>query len=314
MIDLLEAERATVLEIRSDKKAYLDQHIPGSVHIPYAEFRGPDKNPGKVPDVTQLANVLGARGIDTNKTVVIVHDGVTPTDFGAAARVYWTLKSVGFGSLAILNGGFRGYQKDGFEIASFWAYDRHRNSDGDATELTLVILSSHNVLANYDRTMIVEIDDFEFYPDADYDDCEDSFDAFPFDEAECYDTDMDGVGDNADPDDDNDGVPDDLDVWPLDNSQSTDTDGDGLADFRNNVTAGDSYDFEGGAIPANMSSSWTFWSPNCPSRSTCEWSSPSSATNSSLTSPKYCSSKMPPAMASVSGSTIRVLVPSPFLD
>ena len=118
LIDLLEAEHATVLEIRSDKKAYLDQHIPGSVHIPYAEFRGPDNNPGKVPDVTQLANVLGARGIDTNKTVVIVHDGVTPTDFGAAARVYWTLKSVGFGSLAILNGGFRGYQKDGFEIAS----------------------------------------------------------------------------------------------------------------------------------------------------------------------------------------------------
>ena len=118
LTDLLEAESATVLEIRSDEKAYLDKHIPGSVHIPYAEFRGPDKNPGKLPDVTQLANVLGTRGIDFNKPVVIVHDGVTPTDFGAASRVYWTLKSVGFGSLAILNGGFRSYQKDGFEIAS----------------------------------------------------------------------------------------------------------------------------------------------------------------------------------------------------
>jgi len=53
-------------------------------------------------------------------SVVIVHDGVTTTDFGAAARVYWTLKSVGFESLAILNGGFRGYQKDGFELASGW--------------------------------------------------------------------------------------------------------------------------------------------------------------------------------------------------
>ena len=88
LTDLLEAESATVLEIRSDEKAYLDKHIPGSVHIPYAEFRGPDKNPGKLPDVTQLANVLGTRGIDFNKPVVIVHDGVTPTDFGAASRAF----------------------------------------------------------------------------------------------------------------------------------------------------------------------------------------------------------------------------------
>ena len=118
LTDLLEEEGATVLEIRSDEKAYLDQHIPGSVHIPYAEFRGPDSNPGRLPDMTHLANVLGNRGIDTKRPIVIVHDGVTTTDFGAAARVYWTLKSVGFESLAILNGGFRAYQKDGFEIAS----------------------------------------------------------------------------------------------------------------------------------------------------------------------------------------------------
>lgn len=118
LTDLLEEKGATVLEIRSDEKAYLDHHIPGSVHIPYAEFRGPDTNPGRLPNMEQLANVLGIRGIDTKKPVVIVHDGVTTTDFGAASRVYWTLKSVGFDSLAILNGGFRAYQKDGFEIAS----------------------------------------------------------------------------------------------------------------------------------------------------------------------------------------------------
>ena len=118
LTDLLEEEGVTVLEIRSDEKAYLDQHIPGSVHVPYVEFRGPDSNPGRLPDMSHLANVLGKRGIDINTPIVIVHDGVTTTDFGAAARVYWTLKSVGFESLAILNGGFRAYQKDGFEIAA----------------------------------------------------------------------------------------------------------------------------------------------------------------------------------------------------
>jgi thiosulfate/3-mercaptopyruvate sulfurtransferase len=118
LTDLLDNNEVKVVEIRSEEKAYLKQHIPGSVYIPYGEFRGPKENPGKLPQLNKLAAALGSRGIDVSDSVVIVHDGVTTTDFGAAARVYWTLKSVGFESLAILNGGFRAYQKDGFDLAS----------------------------------------------------------------------------------------------------------------------------------------------------------------------------------------------------
>lgn len=118
LTDLIENNSAKVLEIRSDENAYLEQHIPDSVHLSYAEFRGPETNPGKLPELSKLAKALGSRGIQADDAVVIVHDGVTTTDFGAAARVYWTLKSVGFESLTILNGGFRAYQKDGFELAS----------------------------------------------------------------------------------------------------------------------------------------------------------------------------------------------------
>jgi thiosulfate/3-mercaptopyruvate sulfurtransferase len=118
LTDLLDNNEVKVLEIRGDEKEYLKQHIPSSVYIPYSEFRGPKQNPGQLPELNKLAKALGSQGIDTTDSVVIVHDGVTTTDFGAAARVYWTLKSVGFDSLAILNGGFRAYQKDGFELAS----------------------------------------------------------------------------------------------------------------------------------------------------------------------------------------------------
>ena len=118
LTDLVEDNSVKVLEIRSDENAFLKQHIPGSVHLSYGEFRGPETNPGQLPDLKKLAKALGSRGIQVEDAVVIVHDGVTTTDFGAAARVYWTLKSVGFESLAILNGGFRAYQKDGFELAS----------------------------------------------------------------------------------------------------------------------------------------------------------------------------------------------------
>ena len=118
LTDLIEDNSAKVLEIRSDENAYLEQHIPGSVYLSYQEFRGPETNPGKLPELSKLAKALGSRGIQAGDAVVIVHNGVTTTDFGAAARVYWTLKSVGFESLAILNGGFRAYQKDGFELVT----------------------------------------------------------------------------------------------------------------------------------------------------------------------------------------------------
>jgi thiosulfate/3-mercaptopyruvate sulfurtransferase len=118
LADLSESGSVSVLEIRSSEKEYVKTHIPGSVHIPYGAFRGPKNNPGKLPELNKLATVLGSKGLNPENAVVIVHDGITTSDFGAAARVYWTLKSVGFKELAILNGGFRGYQKDGFEQAS----------------------------------------------------------------------------------------------------------------------------------------------------------------------------------------------------
>lgn len=118
LTDLIEDNSVKVLEIRSDDNDYLTQHIPRSVHLSYQEFRGPETNPGELPELSKLAKALGSRGIQADDAVVIVHDGVTTTDFGAAARVYWTLKSVGFESLAILNGGFRAYQKDGFELVT----------------------------------------------------------------------------------------------------------------------------------------------------------------------------------------------------
>ena len=94
--------------------------------------------------------------------------------------------------------------------------------------------------------------------DDDNDGVDDANDAFPNDASEWADADGDGFGDNADLDDDNDGVNDDMDAWPLDSSRDTDTDGDGIADYANVVTPGESFDFETGAIPANITTLWGY--------------------------------------------------------
>ena len=94
--------------------------------------------------------------------------------------------------------------------------------------------------------------------DDDNDGTPDASDAFPYDPTEDSDADGDFIGDNVDTDDDNDGVTDADDVWPLDNTQSTDTDGDGIADFLNSIVPGESFDFETGAIPSNITTTWGY--------------------------------------------------------
>jgi len=80
-----------------------------------------------------------------------------------------------------------------------------------------------------------------------------TFDAFPLDPQEQYDTDNDGVGNNADNDDDNDGIEDALDAFPLNPNENLDTDGDGIGDTTDLDDDGDGYpdsvEIQGGSDP-----------------------------------------------------------------
>lgn len=101
-----------ILDIRADKD-YAAGHIPGAINTPYGKYRGPKENPGQLPAEAALTELLQAAGIDANSQVVVVHGGVDHTDFGAAARVYWTLKVGGLNKLSILDGGTAGWKKAG---------------------------------------------------------------------------------------------------------------------------------------------------------------------------------------------------------
>jgi thiosulfate/3-mercaptopyruvate sulfurtransferase len=105
-----------ILDIRA--KGFEQGHIAGAVSAPYALFRGPAENPGAVPAVAQLEITLERLGLTPLRPVVIVSQGDTDTDFGAAARVYWTLKSSGFTELAVLNGGAAAWVNAGLPLST----------------------------------------------------------------------------------------------------------------------------------------------------------------------------------------------------
>jgi thiosulfate/3-mercaptopyruvate sulfurtransferase len=109
-----------VLDVRSaldggGAEAYRKGHIPGAIHSDYdkAGWRVTRNGiPFMVPNETELEKLIGELGIDEENHVVVVPAGVHATDFGAAARVYWTFKYAGHDKVSILDGGFAAWTAD----------------------------------------------------------------------------------------------------------------------------------------------------------------------------------------------------------
>jgi thiosulfate/3-mercaptopyruvate sulfurtransferase len=109
---LLERPDVRVIDIR-DPKSYAARHIPGAVSAPYPGWRGPASNPGELPDLPKLTALVQKLGLAPEVHAVVVSSGADETDFGASARVYWTLKVLGLKELSILNGGVEAWAKAG---------------------------------------------------------------------------------------------------------------------------------------------------------------------------------------------------------
>ena len=101
-----------VIDIR-DAKSYGANHIAGAVNAPYGQWRGPAENPGELPALPKLTQLVQSLGLTPTTHAVIVSSGADATDFGASARVYWTLKVLGLKELSILNGGDQAWTKAG---------------------------------------------------------------------------------------------------------------------------------------------------------------------------------------------------------
>lgn len=118
--------QVVILDVRSaidggGAEAYGRGHIPGSFHSDYdkAGWRVTRGGvPFMLPTVPELEKLIGELGIDEDSHVVVVPAGVHNTDFGAAARVYWTLKVAGVTRLSILDGGYAAWVNAGQAIDS----------------------------------------------------------------------------------------------------------------------------------------------------------------------------------------------------
>ncbi|MBI4184611.1 MAG: sulfurtransferase [Proteobacteria bacterium] len=101
-----------VLDIRS---GFAGGHVPGAVGADYATAGwrvDRDGVPGMLAPVADLEALIGGLGISRASHVIVVADGKTSTDMGAATRVYWTFKVLGHDRVSVLDGGFAAWTAD----------------------------------------------------------------------------------------------------------------------------------------------------------------------------------------------------------
>ena len=108
---------ALIIDIRSPK-AFAAGHAPGAVNAPYPRWRGPRENPGRRLSDAALTTLLRGIGVARDRPAIVAYQGRGATDFGAAARVYWTLKSAGVARIAILNGGVDAWTDAGLALST----------------------------------------------------------------------------------------------------------------------------------------------------------------------------------------------------
>ena len=128
----LDDAKLVIIDLRNkiDEGSYetfLEGHIPGAIHSDYLKdgWRvGRDGVVGLLPEADQFQSLARRLGVSDDTHVVVVPAGVSSTDFGSAARAYWTFKVFGHNNVSILDGGFaawRDYAPGNIETGAFVA-------------------------------------------------------------------------------------------------------------------------------------------------------------------------------------------------
>ncbi len=109
---LLPHEDLLIVDL-SGYRTHLQGHIPGAVHLDYADLiLGQPPAPGLVPPTEGLQRALRAIGLRREKHVIAYDDQGN----GRASRLLWTLEAVGHAKYSLLNGGLPAWRSEGRAI------------------------------------------------------------------------------------------------------------------------------------------------------------------------------------------------------
>lgn len=96
---------------------YQTSHIPGAYYLHLnRDLSSPVGRHGgrhPLPNLTELAEKLASIGVNFQETLVVAYDD---SRFAFAARLWWLLRYLGHDKVALLDGGFAGWQAAGYPV------------------------------------------------------------------------------------------------------------------------------------------------------------------------------------------------------
>jgi len=111
--------RFSLADPQLGRQQYQLSHIQGSYYIdlnedlssPVGEHGG--RHP--LPNPDDLAHKLSEMGVNSQKTLVVAYDD---SRFAFASRLWWLLRYLGHEGVAVLDGGFAGWEKAGYPVTN----------------------------------------------------------------------------------------------------------------------------------------------------------------------------------------------------
>ena len=79
-------------------------------------------------DISVLQRMLEAAGLEPIHYIYVVYGGKDATDFCAAERLNWTLKTAGFENLSIINGGLSAWRVAQYPLLTGEVVTRQKQS------------------------------------------------------------------------------------------------------------------------------------------------------------------------------------------
>ena len=111
--------RFSLMDRELGRRQYQESHIEGAYYLDLnLDLSSPVKKHGgrhPLPYFDKLAEKLSQIGVTSGETMVVAYDD---SRFGFAARLWWLLHYMGHEQVAVLDGGFAGWQAQNYETSS----------------------------------------------------------------------------------------------------------------------------------------------------------------------------------------------------
>lgn len=111
--------RFSLNDINLGKNQYQDSHIPGAFYLDLNQDLsskiGEHGGRHPLPNITELAEKLGAIGVNSQETLVVIYDD---SRFAFASRLWWLLRYMGHDKTALLDGGFAAWKAAEYAVTN----------------------------------------------------------------------------------------------------------------------------------------------------------------------------------------------------